>query len=123
VIWDVGRIDFGGSGDEDKDGGFGGGCTRTNELAEAMRTDKHTDGDDGGRDGDSRGRASGTKGTLSGVSILPAAWAIFFRGHSPVWVCICMGLSVGKSVRSQQKNVQNPSIYYAGPAGLINVKD
>lgn len=115
-------MDFGGAGDEDEDGGFGGGCTRTNELAEAMRTDKRTGGDDCGKDGDSRGRASGIRGTLSGVSILPAAGAIFFVAAVLSGFCMRAGLGVGKSEYCQGEKVPKPPICSAGLPGSIYVQ-
>lgn len=87
-VLEVDSMDFSGAGDEDEEdgatcggrgGGGGGGCTRTKELAEAMRTDKRTGGGEGGGDGGARGGAAGIKGTSSEVSLLPAG-AIFSKG-------------------------------------------
>lgn len=82
-VLEVDSMDFSGAGDEDEEdgatcGGGGGGCTRTKELAEAMRTDKRAGGGEGGGDGGARRGAAGIKGMSSEVSLLPAG-AIFWR--------------------------------------------
>lgn len=86
-VLEVDSMDLRGAGDEDEEdwatcggrvGGGGGGCTRTKELAEAMRTDKRTGGGEDGGDGCASRGAAGIKGTSSEVSLLPAG-GIFLR--------------------------------------------